>query len=167
MVHDGARRLHDAEGNRAAAALSEPHAQIQARLQPQLPLGKPEADLKRAVRTEKIALGKRRESACAQGGDDGNEPVDHDRQALARRAQKHARHCAQIEAADFGQNVNRVVGVRLMKRERVRDDLFFLQKRRVGQAAAATGDILDACARERGKNCRRGRRVADAHLADT
>ena len=54
-----------------------------------------------------------------------------------------------------------------MKRERVRDDLFFLQKRRVGQSATASGDILDACARERGKNCRRGRRVADAHLADT
>ena len=105
--------------------LSEPHSPDPGTASAPAPAQQAGSRPQTSGANRKIALESGAESACAQGGDDGNEPVDHDRQALARRAQKHARHCAQIEAADFGQNVNRVVGVRLMKRERVRDDLFF------------------------------------------
>ena len=46
------------------------------------------------------------------------------------------------------------------------NDVLFLKKRRIREAAAAPRDFFDGSARERGENGRGGRRVADAHFAD-
>ena len=103
----------------------------------------------------------------AQGRDDRDEPVDHDGQPRMRRAEEDARHRAQVEAADLAQNVDRIVRVRPVDGQRLFDHLFFSAERRVGQSAAAAGHGLDEFSAERAEDGGRGRRVADAHLADT
>ena len=47
------------------------------------------------------------------------------------------------------------------------NDVLFLKKRRIREAAAAPRNFFYTCTCKRGENGRRSRRVADAHFADT
>ena len=61
-----------------------------------------------------------------------------------RTAEIEARHRAKIKAADLGKDVDGVVGVWSMERQRLLDDCFFMRKRRIRDAAAALLFFLSA-----------------------
>ena len=118
------------------------------------------------MRTDEIAPCVFPQPGSAERGDNGNEPINHDWQAFMRRAQKDARHGAQIEPADPVQNVNGIVCIRRVYGQCLFNDLFFLQKRCAGQSAAASRDGLNGFAAQRAQNSGGRRRVADAHFTN-
>src|SRR5262249_39370667 len=91
LVQDRERALNDRDRKRRAASLTEPEAEIEQRLEPELLEHHLVAGLRRAVRGDHRADRCRRQPRRAQGGRAGDEPVQHHRYPARSAAEDDAR----------------------------------------------------------------------------
>ena len=114
----------------------------------------------------KIRAHVRADPAGAERRHGGNEPVDHDRAARRRRAEKCAAHGGEIKAADLCEHVESVVSVRRIDRNGFLNDGLFPGERFIRYAAAATRHGLHRRVQQYREHGGGRCRIADAHLAD-
>ena len=123
------------------------------------------ADLHRAMGGKQVIAHVRLQFAGNQSAGGGDEPVDHHRDALGGAAENQAGDAADLETADLGQNVDRVVGVGTVERQGAPDHGDFVRQGRIVDAGAAMRDP-DRVKTGNGRNdgCRRGG-VGYPHIA--
>lgn len=81
---------------------------------------------------------------------------------MDRAAQKHAAESGDIQPAQLGQNIQRIVGLRPIDRHAAPDGVDFARQPRVGKARAAPGHALHGLTQKRRRHGAGRRRIADA-----
>ena len=167
VVDDSARSVEHLKGERTAAPLAQSHAEVKQRAQVHRLHREAVADLKRGVARHQVAAHIRAQPDGAQRRRGGNEAVDDRWPTCRRRAQKRAAHRREVKAADLGKDADNVVPVRPIYLNGGADDRFLFAKLSsvIPPPRPVTG--LDVRSQQHGQHRRRGRRVADAHFADT
>mgnify|MGYP002508266345 CR=1 FL=1 len=100
---------------------------------------------------DKITNGFRAELVCTEGCHCGNKAVNHHRTAAGCCADKGTAHGGNVKAAHLCQNINYIVFIGLIDDNGILDDLFFLLKTPVGDAAAPTGYRLNIRIQKNGR----------------